>query len=235
MFNQIYCGPTDSVSFVGENDLCCLTLYHLNPQYQRCRMEVLATSSSAIWKMVYSMRAASMTSRGSEGVDFWPVRSCVLSTTVVVLHLLLLLCDVVSVICVVVVCREKGCCGRFIIFLPFVEFGAMDNETNSISSINFLTAYADSYLQSWMYVSGLLAPPEREIAYNWYFSIFSRYWQFKLFHDITTSGDGESFYNSKGQLEVNKVATNLLAYVWRSPSAPFVDGMHSWSDKLKIR
>ena len=94
---------------------------------------------------------------------------------VVVLHLLLLCVIVVAVICVVCRCfafvvvvveREYS---RVVVagqnrmvftlsiypffFFFFVEFGAMDNETNSISSINFLTAYADSYLQSWMYVS----------------------------------------------------------------------------------
>lgn len=76
------------------------------------------------------------------------------------------------------------------------EFGAMDNETNSIDSINFLTGYADSYLQSWAY------------------------WQFKLFKDITTQGDGESFYNSKGQLEFNKVKALSRTYAQATAGMP---------------
>jgi endoglycosylceramidase len=82
-------------------------------------------------------------------------------------------------------------CGGFM-----TEFGAVNNVTSSVESINGLTYYADLYFQSWAY------------------------WQFKYFDDLTTSGSGEGFYDAKGQLEINKVKALSRTYAQATAGLP---------------
>jgi len=76
------------------------------------------------------------------------------------------------------------------------EFGGVDNSTSSISAITFLVEFADSNFQSWTY------------------------WQFKLFQDITTSGDGESFYDANGKLMSAKVRALSRTYAQAIAGTP---------------
>jgi len=75
------------------------------------------------------------------------------------------------------------------------EFGAMTNASVAIESIEFLATLADNYLQSWCY------------------------WQFKFYQDITTAGNGESFYIN-GQLEEVKVKALSRTYAQAIAGVP---------------
>ena len=68
----------------------------------------------------------------------------------------------------------------------------MTNESVAIESLDFLVSEADKRLQSWSY---------------WYEDLLDRVLmirQFKLYNDLTTSGQGESFYVD-GQVEETKL------------------------------
>lgn len=78
------------------------------------------------------------------------------------------------------------------------EWGAMDNSTIDLEVIDWLTGQADNYFQSW----------------SW--------WQFKSYNDITTQsiGDAESFYDSKGKLQTEKVLALSRTYAYAIAGVP---------------
>jgi len=61
-----------------------------------------------------------------------------------------------------------------------------------------LTSLADSFFQSWSY------------------------WQFKFYNDITTQGPEESFYDSDGNLETDKVKTLSRSYAQAIAGIPII-------------
>jgi endoglycosylceramidase len=78
------------------------------------------------------------------------------------------------------------------------EFGAVSNNSNSISNLNFLTGQADIHLSSWAY------------------------WQFKGYQDFTTASlpGAESFYSEDGELQVNKVKALSRTYARATAGTP---------------
>eukprot|EP01123_Difflugia_compressa_P004860 TRINITY_DN16376_c0_g1_i1.p1 TRINITY_DN16376_c0_g1~~TRINITY_DN16376_c0_g1_i1.p1 ORF type:complete len:164 (+),score=21.45 TRINITY_DN16376_c0_g1_i1:30-494(+) len=76
----------------------------------------------------------------------------------------------------------------------------MPNNITDVEAINYMTMEADSYLQSW----------------TW--------WQFKSFHDITTTGLGtsESFYDENGNLQEMKVKALSRTYAYAISGMPTV-------------
>eukprot|EP01102_Stenamoeba_stenopodia_P008003 TRINITY_DN2266_c0_g1_i1.p1 TRINITY_DN2266_c0_g1~~TRINITY_DN2266_c0_g1_i1.p1 ORF type:complete len:535 (-),score=83.50 TRINITY_DN2266_c0_g1_i1:97-1647(-) len=78
--------------------------------------------------------------------------------------------------------RRLGC-GAFM-----TEFGAVDDAKIAVEMLTDLTSIADSLSHSWAY------------------------WAFKDFHDITTSSQLESFYDTDGNLEIPKVKALSRTY-----------------------
>jgi len=78
------------------------------------------------------------------------------------------------------------------------EWGNMPNGPIDIETINFMTSQTDRLLQSW----------------TW--------WQFKSFNDITTTGQGtsESFYDEKGNLQLEKVKALSRSYAYAIAGIP---------------
>lgn len=72
------------------------------------------------------------------------------------------------------------------------EFGALYNSADEVQEIGSVARTAENRFQSWAY------------------------WQFKNFHDITTSslGSQEGFYLENGQLQENKIAALAVTYVY---------------------
>ena len=79
------------------------------------------------------------------------------------------------------------------------EFGAVSDSSAGIDELIYITQSADQYLRSWIY------------------------WQYKYYYDLTTSSippNAESFYDSNGDLQVNKVMTLAYPYVYATCGVP---------------
>eukprot|EP00762_Andalucia_godoyi_P001652 ANDGO_07135.mRNA.1 Endoglycoceramidase len=77
------------------------------------------------------------------------------------------------------------------------EFGANDNKTIGVDGDHYVLNLADDHLQSWTY------------------------WQYKYFHDLTTSGDSsESLFNPDGSMQLDKVKALSRSHAQRIAGVP---------------
>jgi endoglycosylceramidase len=92
------------------------------------------------------------------------------------------------------------------------EWGALSSSPGAMQQIHRISSLADEYIQSWIW------------------------WQFKDYDDVTTAsiGDVESFYDSKGQLQVEKVKALSRTYAQAISGTPLAMKFNTTTSEFSL-